>query len=260
MRAMLRLSPAILVAAVLGSTCGLESHAQDFRMESWVYRGKEKEPVSESLTLFKGGMVYDFALPELNEITVFDPSHARFVLLDCKRQVKTVLTTVEILEWVEDLKLRQGSTKDYLFEPKFEESYDAESRWIAMTGKDDNPISYRAKLLDPRPADAAYVKEYRRFADWYSRLNAAYKGNLHTLARIPLNKAIAERGGVPEEVELTISGWGGKAVRSRHLFNWKLSATDLKRIEKAGDGLSEYENVSLSKFRPNTKVAASQGK
>ena len=66
---------------------------------------------------------------------------------------------------------------------------------------------------------------------------------------------------MPEEVELTINGRVGKAeVRSRHLFNWKLSATDLKRIEKAGEGLAEFDDISLSKFKPNTKVVASQGK
>lgn len=264
MQATLKPMLAVLVATMLASVVPLEAAAQDFRIESWVFRGKEKDPISESLTLCKGGVVYDFALPELNEITVFDPGHARFVLLDCTFRVKTILTTREVLDFVVNLKTSPNYAKQsFLFEPSYKESYDAETKWLTLAGKDNNPITYRAKLLDPAPTDPDIPKEYRRFADWYSRFNAVYKGNLHTLARIPLNQAIANRGTVPEEVELVINGRVGKAeVRSRHLFNWALSATDMKRIEKAGEGLSEFEEVSLEEFKkaPGTKVAAGKGK
>lgn len=229
--------------------------AVEFRMQSEVYRGKEKEPVSESLTLFKGGVVYDFSLPEATEITMFDPVHGRFVLLDCRRNVKTILSTAEVLAFLKNLHEQPEFAKQaYLFDPKFKESYDAKTHWLTLDGE-SQPISYRAKLLNDKPADPEIATEYRKFADWYSRLNAV-KGNLHTLARIPLNRAIANHESVPEEVELTIDGRVGKAeVRSRHLFNWVLSANDVKRIAKVGECNADFDEVPFAEFKASTKVA-----
>ena len=243
----------VLLVGLAVAAGGTAARGEEFRLESWVYRGKEKAPVSESLTLFQRGVVYDFALPDLNEITIFDSDRAKFVMLDCERRVKTTLTTVELLEFVSNLKSDPKLAKQAaLFDPKFKESFDAESKWLTLAGE---PISYRAKLLDPKPTDSEVPQQYRRFADWYSRLNAAYKGNLHTLARVPLNRAIAERGSVPEEVELSIHGKVGRIdVRSRHLFNWTLSQTDLKRIDKANSGLADYQEISLSEFKQTPKV------
>ncbi len=47
------------------------AEADDFRIETKVFTGKETEPSSETLTLFRGGQVFDF-LTKPNEITLFD--------------------------------------------------------------------------------------------------------------------------------------------------------------------------------------------
>ena len=46
--------------------------AEDFRVETDVFVGGEKEPVAQNVTLFSGGLVYDFPLIGPQEITVFD--------------------------------------------------------------------------------------------------------------------------------------------------------------------------------------------
>ena len=56
-----------LAVAVIGST---RAAAEDFRVDTEVFNGDEKEPFAESLTLFAGGRVYDFLLNEPQEITI----------------------------------------------------------------------------------------------------------------------------------------------------------------------------------------------
>ncbi len=58
--------------------------ADEFRIESKVFSAKDEAPTSESLTLFDDGRVYDF-LTSPREITVFDISRSRIVLLDPER-------------------------------------------------------------------------------------------------------------------------------------------------------------------------------
>ena len=45
--------------------------AEDFRIQTRVYRGDEETPVSQNLTLFRAGVVYDF-LSEPAETTIYD--------------------------------------------------------------------------------------------------------------------------------------------------------------------------------------------
>ena len=235
-----------------------QSFAQDFRMESAVYSGTEKEPFSESLTLFKAGVVYDFALPEFDEVTVYDAAHARFVLLDNTRRVKAIYDTADLLTFVEKLRSEPEFAKQrFLLNPEFKEEHSPETRWLTLTA---DQITYRAKTHKLDEPDAA--RTYRKFADWFARFNAAYRGSVHSLARLELNRALAEKGFVPEEVELTVTpksfaGIGGKKleIRSRHLYN-KLSETDQKRIEKAGAGMADYTQVSLAEFKKSAKLAA----
>ena len=131
-----------------------------------------------------------------------------------------------------------------------------------MDERSSAQITYRAKLLVPEDADAA--RAYRKFADGYARLNAAYKGNFHTLARLDLNRSLAEKGQVPQEVELTVTPktlLGKKLeIRSRHLYNWTLSEPDQKRIDKAGVGMADYIEIGLPEFKKSAKLASTRRK
>ncbi len=86
--------------------------AEEFRIETDVFVNQAKEPAVQTLTIFSGGVVYDFLLTGVEEITVFDRDRNRLVLLDTKRKVKTELTLDRILTYVAQMKTqlsRRGS-------------------------------------------------------------------------------------------------------------------------------------------------------
>ncbi len=77
--------------------------AEEFRVESKVFSGKDEAPVSESLTLFADGRVYDF-LSSPREITVFDFIRGRIVLIDPVRKVRTEMTTEQLNDFIDKLR------------------------------------------------------------------------------------------------------------------------------------------------------------
>lgn len=238
------------------------AQVEEFRVETDIFLGGEKEPVAQSVTLFSGGLVYDFPLIGPQEITVFDGGRGRFVLLDVPRRTKTTLTTQELLQTTAAIKV-QAQQLDGVFafaaDPQFRYEADAEKGWLTLSS---SLLSYRAKGIKPKLAVTADV--YRDFADWYARLNATRPGNLPPFPRLELNRALAEQQQVPEEVELTVepkNRWAGRKliVRSHHIFNWRLSNTDHKRIETAGTYMADFQAISFQDYRQPLLTASKAG-
>jgi len=249
----------LLGLLVLGCSVPVASRAQEFRVETDVFVGSQKKPVAQNLTIFVSGLVYDFPLMGPNEIAVLDPSRGRFVLLDTERKIKTTLTTQELLEFTASMKAQAQDAEGvvaFALNPQFDPSFDEQTGWLTLSSK---LMTYRLK--GSKPKQAAAVDLYRQFADWYARLNATRPGNLPPFARLELNKAAAERGLIPEDVELTVASsyrLVGKtmAIRSHHMINWRLPGTDRKRIDEAGDFLVNYPAVKFQEYRSADKVAA----
>jgi len=242
--------PALSLLA--GQVSPTSAMAEDFRVETDVFLGGEKEPVAQNVTLFSGGLVYDFPLIGPQEITVFDGARGRFVLLDVPRKTKATLTTQELLQTTAAIKV-QAQELDGVFafaaDPQFKCDTDGQDGWLTLSS---SLLSYRAKGTQPKLA--ATADAYRDFADWYARLNATRPGNLPPFPRLELNRTLAERQQVPEEVELTVepkNRWAGRklVVRSRHIFNWRLSNTDRKRIETAGTYMADFQAISFQDYR-----------
>jgi len=233
--------------------------ADEFRVDTDIYVGNQKEPIAQNLTIFTSGLVYDFPLAGPEEITVFDPAHRRFVLLDCQRKVKTTLTTTEILEYAAAMKaqlLDVGGVFAFAANPQFERHVDEENGRLTLSS---DLMTYRTKGAKPKLESA--VSGYRNFADWYARLNATRPGNLPPFARIELNKAIAEAGLIPKEVELRISPKnrlvGRKlVVRSHHSVYWQVTNTDRKRVETAGTYLVSFQSVSFKDYQRELLAAS----
>ncbi|MFN0020066.1 MAG: hypothetical protein ACKVP0_17540 [Pirellulaceae bacterium] len=258
-------APQILSCIVLaaGVQMAATTLALDFRVETDVFIGNDKEPVAENLTLFSDGQVYDFVLSGSREITIYDPARGQFKLLDTERKLKSSVSTQNLLELVEGMEgaIAKGGNP-YLralvkptFETKVEEFEDnGETRVrVTMTSKE---ITY--KVVGQRPQHAEAVHAYRQFGDFFSRFNAVRKGGLLPGARLALDQVLAERGLVPIEVERIDSTPGRKLeVRSRHLINWILSKQDHQRITDAGNYLAEFKDVDFEEHRgmPPVKVA-----
>lgn len=233
---------------------------QEFRVETEVTFGRDAK-TSESLTLFAGDVVYDLVLgtagetsSEIVETTIFDVRRGKLVLLDPARQVRTLLTTEQLLEFSAEIKKRgsQQVEQAAFFQPDFELSYNSEQLLLTLSSE---RLTYRARGQAARSPDAA--QRFRQFADWYARLNAMRPGNLPPFGRLELNKALAERELIPQEIERTTVldrpvGSRTQVVTAKHTVTWLLSGTDRRRIEEAGK-----QNVNFREVAPQEYWASS---
>ena len=235
------------------------ARADEFRVVTDVFVGSQKNPIAENVTLFTNGRVYDFPLVGPEEITVFDRDRGRFVLLDCRRKVKTTLTTQELVEFTSALKAHAtetGGVFAFAANPQFQQENDPKNDRVTLSG---SLMTYRAKGVSPSSEAAASA--YRSFADWYARLNATRPGSLPPFARLKLNEAIAKEGWIPKEVELTVTPKmrvvGRKLVmRSHHIASWQLSPKDRERIKKASSHMVDFQAVGFQDYRKESQVAA----
>jgi hypothetical protein len=233
--------------------------AQEFRIETEVFDGKGEAKAnlkSQNLTLFSNGRVYDFSTPDQSkdaggdptEIIIHDRLSQTFDLLDVRRQVRTTVTHEELINFVAAIQVEPRLVKKdpFLFAPKFEQTYDEDSQWLTLSS---SRLTYRA--TGAKPSDAAGLNDYQQFADWYVRLNAVRPGAFPPFARLQLNKAIAEFGFVPKEVQLSFkpSALESRIERvSRHYIVWQLSQTDRKRIDSANEMKIRFPKVSLQEY------------
>ena len=229
--------------------------AQEFRMDTEIFVEGEQEPVAKTLTIFADGIVYDFLLDDTKEMTMFDQTHSRIVLLDPERKVKAELSTDAILAFIAKMKARLDDTqRRYLIGAGME--LDTEPNdWIKLS---NDRVIYRAQGV--RPKESSATLQYRQFADWYARLNAMRLGNLPPFARLRLNAELAERGLIPQEVERTVVLKRGlteskETLRSRHSTNWRLSQTDRKWIDRVGTYLSVFQTVPFTQYVQQTDTA-----
>ncbi|MFW6170118.1 MAG: hypothetical protein ACODAD_06485 [Planctomycetota bacterium] len=233
----------ILILGGFGATSGA---AREFRIETDIFVGKQKEPVSETLTIFSNGVVYDFLLTGCEEITLFDRDRNRLVLIDTERKIQTVLTMDDMVTFVAKMKAQLADKQGFPASGAGDAVVEDDG-WLELA---NGRVSYRAKCVKPK--EKATALQYQEFADWYARLNAM-RGNLPPFLRIHLNSEIAKRGLIPKTIERTIYAQGTltdkkQVVRSRHLTNWRLSKTDQKRIDRAGTYLTTLPTVPFREY------------
>jgi hypothetical protein len=189
---------------------GIPLAAQDFRVDTEIFVGDEKEPAAETLTIFSHGLVYDFLLTGPEEITLLDTVRGRFTLLDPARKVKCGIAAQEVLQQTLSLEAHAVESKDALFafaaQPQFDVSVEEATengQPIVRLGFSARPLEYEVVA---RPTDRPeVVTAFRYFADQFARLNALRPGNLPPGARLEVNKALAERKLLPLEITRTIA-------------------------------------------------------
>ncbi len=222
--------------------------AEEFRIETEIFVDDAKEASGETLTIFSEGIVYDFVRKGNEEITVFDQARDRFVMLDTKRRVKTVLTLDDLLNYVAQLRASlNDEDRSFLLgdEMKVEVGEDG---WLTLS---NGSVTYRVEGEEPKAKEA--VANFRQFADWYARLNSLRPGNSPPFARMQVNSELAARGLIPKTIERTITQRRGlqekkQVIRSQHIPNWRLSQTDRSHIDRAGRCLADYTDVSLREY------------
>jgi hypothetical protein len=245
--------------------------AQEFRVDSEVFHGDDKQPIVATLTVFTKGLAYDFQLTEPKEITIFDPTRGHFTMLDRARAIMTDVSTQDLLQYSLDLEAQATASKNALVafaaQPKFETSVEevvenGEKRTrFTFAGK---PLGYM--VLGQTPPEVEMARIYRNFADWSARLNATRTHSLPANARLVLNEALAEKGLLPLEVRRTITPFNplGKKdeMRSQHLVNGTLSNKDQGDVNEADTFRATFRSVSYDEYRtlPSKDLTKSQAK
>ncbi len=246
------LAIAIRVVAI-GSLGVPTATAADFRVENKVFLGSDKKPLSESTTIFKDGVVYDY-LVEPGEVTVLDIARGRFFLLDTRLKLKTQLSAKLVKASIDSLKTRPDLSDDpftsFLINPSFACQVDDERGELLFSS---TMLEYRVLTVPAKTPEVA--GEYRRFSDWYARLNTYIRsGARPPFSRMLVNEELEKRGELPRQVHLTLKpkqGLGSRKIRmhSEHNIVTLLGDVDLRHIAQTAEHLAVFELVSFKQYQ-----------
>jgi hypothetical protein len=245
------LAVAFSTMLTLGPALGVVAD-DSFRIENKVYLGDQKEPTSQSTTIFQDSAVYDY-LEKPAEVVIFEKPAERFVLLDTVRRVRAELPAQKVLSFTEHLQRRAEEQQDpllkFLANPVFEEHRDTAAGVLSFNS---TWVAYRLKTM-PAP-NSAIAQRYREFSDWYARLGPILDpASRPPFARMRVNAVLEEKGLIPTEVCLTLTpkrGFWAKRlnIRSEHELAVQLSAGDVKRVSQTRQFMMLFNPVSIDRY------------
>ena len=239
-----------LAVVSAGAFVGQPASAVSFRVDNKVFVSAEKEPRSQSTTIFHEGLVYDF-LDKPGEITIFDPGHHRFVLLDPAHRVKTEVSSDEVAALCDNLQSWAKRQADpllrFMAEPRFEEGFDEAAGDLAFKSE---WMTYRVAASPV--ASEAIGRQYREFSDWYTRLNARLNpGSKLPFARLEVNRVLDSRHVFPREVKLAVHA--KKGGRPETLGPQRALARNPAEPSRPGSDSADraiHGHLSAGRFRP----------
>lgn len=239
-----------LAGIVLLLACAGGAPAQDFRVYTRIFdarpgvessQKKDSQPKARSTSLFHAGKVYD-CLDTPNQVTIFQPAHERFVVVDGPRRLATLIP----FEYIENrLYQSRKSAEKKLTELQARASPQA----AQLVGRIQFQLvpAFREKYAEPvltlsSPFLTYQVKcaandsrelidAYLNYTDWAARLN--YLVNQQALLpapRLALDDALRRRQLLPVEVTFHSDQKNGLHLRAEHRFDWNLDSHDLKVI------------------------------
>lgn len=229
-----------LVVMVGVMALGTTAIAENFRVTTEISDGQEVR--QKSNTIFYQGRVFDVSDPSGKEFIVYDPTQKRIRLINTKRNIQTQLPTSDIEKFTAQIKLLAPQVKRrFPIDPEFKD--ESTDELIRLTSE---YLSYEAELTEPKFPQAA--REYLRFADWMTQLNAMNPKALPPFARMQLNKALGDRNVLPLAVRLQL---GEQVLSSKHRYFWTISRQDRELCERIGGYLADPKItiVNLGEYR-----------
>jgi len=240
-------------------------HATAMRVETDLY-GDAETPAARSLTLFNGGVAWDFLeLPKpgatadssetvLDQIVLHDPRRERVVVIDPGRNLKTTIDTIRLERLSVSLAKGARSADDRLIRwaggPDFGSGLTEDGETLDLVGP---RVHYQVRCT-PAPSPEA-AEAYRRFADTALLLRALmHPGGIPPFPRLALNRRIEAATSVPAEVtleidpRLSVASVRSSRLRSVHRLHPRLLAGDFKRLEDAEAAVAAAESVDLATF------------
>ena len=227
--------------------------AEDFRVENRMFSGDREDTAAHSTTIFCQGVVYDY-LQQPAEAILFERAASQFTVLDAARRVRTELTTAEVGAFTEKLQQWASRHRDpfmkFMAAPQFDDRSEKSSGKLELV----SPwMTYRATLAPATGRELA--EQYREFSDWYARLNSVLNpGSRPPFPRLWLNAALAGRGTIAQEVELTLKPASANApkqpvLRTRHELIRPLTQVDFARIAETRRSIATSKPVGFEQYR-----------
>jgi hypothetical protein len=235
------------------------------RIESELFSDGADEPVARSLTLFDGGVAWDFLeLPsaqdkpqagmQLVEIVLHDPARERVVVIDPVRRVKTEIPLIRLERMSVSLAKWARTSDDRLVRwaggPDFTAGFVEDDETLVLSGP---RVRYAVTLAAAESPEAAVT--YRQFADTAILLKALlHPGGIPPFPRLALNRRLEAAAAIPAEVTLEIDprlavvAGGSARLRSVHKSHPRLLAADRRVIADAEAHVAGAEAVDLAAF------------
>ena len=234
--------------------------AADLRIETRVYALEEEGPISDSVTLFDAGVVYDFRTAE-SRVTIFragrDGKPARFILLDTKRQLRTEIDANQLTATMTKLRRWAAAQSDpflrFTGAPMFEEQFNADTGELLLTS---DQLSYRIVTVPLKHPEMRMP--LRSFLDAYAQLHTLLEAGLPPEPRLRVNEVLFRHSVMPVEIQLTARDDEEPALRAEHVVAWVLSKQDRLRIDDAIDGLASYKKVTNAEFQQERRQVAAK--
>lgn len=228
---------------------------QDFRIDSQVYVDGMRSPVSENITLFSAGIIYDFQLSDNGEIeteetVIFDSRQKTFTLLNHAKQTKLNLSDLQLISIYEGVRkeTRQDHRSRFLTDDSFVEDIDLSANLITLSSPQ---IVYR--YSGSQPAKVSILEQYNDFLHYFTLLNVSDPTKVPPFARMELNKSIKRLGWFPTEIRISVqqNSLFREAFRakSKHTVRYQLSKQDLGRIDSVKKHWAQYKPVHLAEYR-----------
>lgn len=256
-----RLLARLAYGIVLSLSLGLSAPAvaqiptPQFRIESQVYSGDSPTPVSENVTLFDTGIVYDFQMvggvnKTPSEIVIFDERQRELILMDVERKIAWTVADLRLLKMVDQLRREtvNNAKASFLVNEPFVETDDWSSNKVSLESD-----SFRYVLTGKRPTNASILPRYYEFLDQFTRLGASDPKRLPPFPRLALNKTIKTHGWIPTQVQVQVKPNSffqeAFSATSKHVLVMSLSDSDSERIKFARKCWMEFEQCDLVEYR-----------
>lgn len=246
---------AVIVGCLTAATTQAQTRTPKFRIESQVYVDGDQTPVSQNVTLFDDGVVYDLQMETSanrlpSEIVIFDERRRELILLDVGRKLAWTIADLRLMKMLDQLR-RETLNNDktsFLVNDSFTETHDWSSDIVTL---ESQSIHYRVK--GKRPADDTLLPRYYDFLDQFTRLSASDPKRVPPFPRLTLNKSIKAMGWIPSEVKVKIDPNSlfkePFSAISKHVLVMSLSEADQDRIKFARKCWLEFESCTLSEYR-----------
>jgi len=247
-----RLCLVFLVAFVL-SGFGHYVSAQDFRIENKISFGNK---TIDNLTIFKGGIVYDFI--KLNgEITILDKKNEEIKILEPTLRIQTSLTLADLKQQVDELhtsfQVSSNPFLNFIARPVFDESaYEPESGLMVFRSLWLD-YEFTTKVFD----DDEIAREYYDSSLWFSRLNVRVSpAAVSALVRAGLNQTLEQNKRFPEKVTVKLYPKGKNVLSSTtiqadstHVISKRLSESDNALIAQAQQYMQSFLALPFEKYQ-----------